>query len=182
MDILEQQRMYIGGSLLCAGIGSVTDIRERRIPNLLVGPAMVAGLTLHLVLGGWHGLEDSALSGLIAGGIFLVFFLAGGMGGGDVKLMAAVGCFVGTSALPLVAISTAMAGAMLALAVSIHNRRLGETLHNVVALIDHHRRHGLKPHPDLSLSNAHTLRLPFALPIAVGCLFTLWVVGWGVRS
>lgn len=181
MDVLEQQLMFLGGSLLCAVIGSVTDVRERRIPNLVTGPAIVAGLILHAISGGWRGLGDSALAGLIAGGIFLIFFLAGGMGAGDVKLMTAVGCFGGLSALPVVAISTAIAGAVFALAIGIYNRRLRETLRNVVALLDHHGRHGLKPHPDLTLSNARTLRLPFALPIAAGCLFTLFTLAWEAR-
>jgi prepilin peptidase CpaA len=178
MDVLDQQLMFLGGSLLCAGIGSVTDVRERRIPNYVTGPAIVAGLLLHAISGGWRGLGDSALAGAIAGGIFLIFFLAGGMGAGDVKLMTAVGCFSGLSALPVVVISTAIAGALFALAIGIHNRRLGETLRNVVDLLDHHGRHGLEPHPELRLSNARTLRLPFALPIAAGCLYTLCSVAW----
>jgi prepilin signal peptidase PulO-like enzyme (type II secretory pathway) len=136
MDALQQQLVFIAGSVLCAGIGSVHDVRERRIPNRVTGPAMVAGLVLHTVLGGWHGLGDSALAGLIAGGIFLVFFLAGGMGAGDVKLMAAVGCIAGTAHLSL---------------------------------------------DELNLGNGRTLRLPFALPIAAGCLITLCSVAWEAR-
>jgi prepilin peptidase CpaA len=181
MDALPQQLMFTGGALLCAGIGSIHDVRERRIPNRLTGPAIVAGLALHTVFGGWHGLEDSALAGLIAGGIFLVFFLAGGMGGGDVKLMAAVGCFAGLASLPLVMTSTAIAGAGFALAVGLYNGRLRETLRNVGALLQHHGSQGLTPHPDLNLSNARTLRLPFALPIAAGCLFTLCALGLAAR-
>ena len=171
MDVLDRQLMFLGGSLLCAGIGSVTDVRERRIPNYVTGPAIAAGLMLHAISGGWRGLGDAALAGVIAGG----------MGAGDVKLMTAVGCFSGLSALPLVVISTAIAGAVFALAIGIYNRRLGETLRNVVDLIEHHGRHGLKPHPDLTLSNARTLRLPFALPIAAGCLYTLCTLAWEAR-
>jgi len=167
--------------LLCAGIGSITDVRERRIPNLVTGPVIAAGLMLHAICGGWRGLGDSALAGAIAGGIFLIFFLAGGMGAGDVKLMAAVGCFAGTSALPLVVIATAIAGGVFALAIGIYNRRLGETLRNTVALLQHHGRHGLAPHPELTMSNTRMLRLPFALPIAVGCLFTLCTLAWEAR-
>ena len=167
--------------MLCAGIGSITDVRERRIPNLVTGPVIAAGLMLHAICGGWRGLGDSALAGAIAGGIFLIFFLAGGMGAGDVKLMAAVGCFAGTSALPLVVIATAIAGGVFALAIGIYNRRLGETLRNTVALLQHHGRHGLTPHPELTMSNTRMLRLPFALPIAVGCLFTLCTLAWEAR-
>jgi prepilin peptidase CpaA len=173
--------MFIGGALLCAGIGSVHDVRERKIPNRVTGTAIVAALTLHAIFGGWHGLGDSAVAGAIAGGIFLVFYFAGGMGAGDVKLMAAVGCFAGMGSLALVIISTAVAGALCALAVSVHQGRVRETLRNVVELLAHHRQRGLRPHPDLNLSNARTLRLPFALPIAAGCLFTLCTLAWEAR-
>jgi prepilin peptidase CpaA len=182
MHTLQQQLMFVAGALLCAAIGSVHDVRERRIPNRLTGPALLAGLLLHSIFGGWRGLGNSALAGLIAGAIFLVFFLAGGMGAGDVKLMAAVGCFVGLPALPLLVISTALAGALLALAVSILRGRLRETLRNVLELLRHHSSHGIKPHDELNLANTSTLRLPFALPIAAGCLFTLCTLAWEAHS
>jgi prepilin peptidase CpaA len=181
MNSLQQQLMFTGGSLLCAGIGSFHDVRERRIPNRVTGPAIVAGLLLHLVVGGWRGLGDSALAGLIAGGIFMIFFLAGGMGAGDVKLMTAVGCIAGTSPLGLLAISTAIAGGIFALAVSIHHGRLRETLRNAAAVVVHHGRWGLKPHPEHNLANARALRLPFALPIATGCLVALCTLAWEAR-
>jgi prepilin peptidase CpaA len=181
MDALSQQLMFTGASLLCAGIGSVHDVRERRIPNLVTGPAIVAALVLHAILGGWRGIGDSAIAGLIAGGIFFVFFLAGGMGAGDVKLMAAVSCFAGLASLSMMLISTVIAGAIFALAVGVYNRRLGETLRNVRILLLHHKRQGLEPHAEINLNNARTLRLPYALPIAAGCLFTLCAMAWKAR-
>jgi hypothetical protein len=45
------------------------------------------------------------------------------------------------------------------------------TLRNVLELLRHHSSHGIKPHSELNLGNERTLRLPFALPIAAGCLF-----------
>ncbi len=125
---------------------------------------------------------DSALAGLIAGGIFLIFYMAGGMGAGDVKLMTAVGCIAGLSPIPLVVISTALAGGLFALVVCILHGRLRETLSNVVTLLQHHGRNGLTAHPDLNLRNVRTLRLPFALPIAAGCLMTLCILAWEAHS
>jgi prepilin peptidase CpaA len=181
MDAFQQQLIFTGGALACAGIGSVPDVRSRRIPNRLTGPAILAGLALHAALGGWHGLGDSALAGLIAGAIFLIFFLAGGMGAGDVKLMAAVGAFAGLSALPTVMIATAIAGAVFAVAVAISRGLFRETLRNVLELLRHHSRNGIAPHAELNLGNARTLRLPFALPIAAGCLFAFCAFAWGNR-
>ena len=182
MDAQQQQILFAGASLLCASLGSIRDVRERRIPNSLTFPAIAAGLIAHTVANGWLGLGDSALAGLIAGGMFLVFFVAGGMGAGDVKLMTAVGCIAGLPSLHMVVIATAIAGAAFALAVSFHHGRLRETLRNVGALLLHHGRRGLEPHPDLNLSNAEALRLPFALPIAAGCLFTVCTLVWEARS
>ncbi len=170
--------MFTAGALLCAGLGSVHDVRERRIPNRLTGWGTAAGLVSHAVIGGWHGLGEAALAGLIAGTVFLVFCIAGGMGAGDVKLMAAVGCITGLSLLPMVLISVVVAGAAFAIAVSIRHGRMRETLRNVGELLLHHGRNGLRMHPDLNLSNERTLRLPFALPIAAGCLFSLCAVLW----
>ena len=173
MIALQQQLISTGGALLCAVIGSIHDLRERRIPNSVTGPAILAGLMLHSFTGHWSGLAYSALAGLITGGIALVFFVAGGMGAGDVKLMAAVGCIAGFSSLPVLLVSIAIAGAVFGIAVSVYFGRLRETLSNVSALLSHLGRQGLKPHPDLNLGNPGTLRLPFALPIAAGCLVTL---------
>jgi prepilin peptidase CpaA len=151
--------MFTAGSLLCAAIGSI-----------------------HAVAGGWAGLGSSAIAGLVAGAIFLIFYLAGGMGAGDVKLMTAVGCMVGTAPLHLVLLSTVIAGAVFAVAVGIYNGRMRETLRNVVELMSHHTEQGLKPHPELNLTNQSALRLPFALPIAAGCLFTLATLVWEARA
>jgi prepilin peptidase CpaA len=182
MESLVQQLMFVGVALLCASIGAVIDLRERRIPNFLTLPAMAVGCMLHFALGSWRGLGDSALAGIIAGGLFLVFFLAGGMGAGDVKLMAAVGCIVGLTPIRSIAIATAIAGGLFALALSLYHRRLPETLHDVGRLLAHHAQHGLSAHPDISLANPRALRLPFALPITAGCLFTVCTLALEVWS
>jgi prepilin peptidase CpaA len=54
-------------------------------------------------------------------------------------------------------------------------------LRNTAVVLAHHGRWGLKPHPELNLDNPRTLRLPFALPIAAGCLVTLCTLAWEAR-
>jgi prepilin peptidase CpaA len=170
MEALAQQTLFTGGALLCAGIGSVQDVRERRIPNFITGPAIAFGLMLHLAAGGWAGFGHAAVAGLLGGGIFFVVYLAGGMGGGDVKLMAAVGCIAGLPHLGLIVLGTVISGGVFALGVALYNGRLRETALNTVALVAHHTQAGFRPHPELNLTNIRTLRLPYALPIAAGCL------------
>jgi prepilin peptidase CpaA len=166
------QTTYMEAALLCASIASLYDLRTRRIPNKLTLPAIVCGLILHLVRGGPVEFGLSALAGLIAGGVFLLFFLAGGMGAGDVKLMTAIGCLAGAANIKDVLISTVLIGAVMGIALAIYRGRFRQTLGNVVTLVQHHRAEGLEAHPEINVRNASTLRLPYALPIAAGCLLT----------
>ena len=144
---------YSATALLCAGAGAVCDVRTRKIPNALTGPTLLFGLLLHLGLGGWRSLCAAALAALIGGGVFLVFYLAGGMGAGDVKLMAAVCSVAGIGNVAGILIATALMGGILALIVALYRRRLIATLANIGALFGHHWMSGLSPHQDLNVSN-----------------------------
>lgn len=178
----QPQLISTGGALFWAVIGSIHDLRDQRIPNWITGSGLLAGLLLHSLTGGWSELGYSVLAGLVAGALALLFWFAGGMGAGDVKLMTAVGCIAGWSSLHLLLFSIAIAGGVWGLVLSVCHKRLRQTLANVVALLRHHSREGLRPHPELNLDNPGTLRLPFALPIAAGCLVTMWGVAFGVHS
>ena len=102
----------------------------------------------------------------MCGLIFLLFHLAGGMGGGDVKLIAAAGRTAGLSLVGPLLVLTSLAGGVMAIALALYHRRLKQTLLNVRALVVHHGRAGLAPHADVNLDNAQALRLPYAPAIA----------------
>jgi prepilin peptidase CpaA len=162
-------------ALLCGAAGAATDLHSRRIPNLLTGPAMLLGLLLHLAAGGWREAAWSLAALLVCGAVFLIFHLAGGMGAGDVKLIAAQGCLLGWPAVvPLLAF-TALAGGVLALAMAAMYGRLRQTAFNVASLVVHHSRHGLAHHPELHVRNQQTLRLPYGVAIAVGTALALYM-------
>jgi prepilin peptidase CpaA len=167
---------YAACAVLCSLMGAAYDVSSRRIPNALTFPAMVFGLSLHLALGGWRQLALSAAAGLLCGSIFLVFFLTGGMGGGDVKLITAAGCVTGLSLAGDLLIFTAMTGGLMAIAVALYHRRLKQTFRNIYALALHHRTAGLTPHPEFNIDNRQTLRLPYALAIAGGSVLSLYRV------
>jgi prepilin peptidase CpaA len=77
-------------------IAVFTDLKSRQIPNYLTVSAFALALVFHLVTGGLSGVLHS-LGGFATGfGILLVLWLIGGGGGGDVKLMGAIGAWVGT--------------------------------------------------------------------------------------
>jgi prepilin peptidase CpaA len=159
---------YAAASFVCASIGAICDVRTRRIPNALTGCGILIGLLLHLFLGGWRSMGAAAGGGLVAGTIFLLFYLGGGLGAGDVKLMVAVCCLAGFGSLPTILLGTALLGGVFAIVLALHHHRLKETLVNMGRLMVYHSKSGLRPHPDLNLSNPRTLRLPYGLAIAAG--------------
>jgi prepilin peptidase CpaA len=181
MNTHASDALYLTAALLSSGIGSVYDIRASRIPNALTGSSIAIGLLFHLFFGGWAQLAFAMLAGVIGGGLFLLFFLMGGMGAGDVKLMAAVGCLVGLGSLSRVMIATVLIGAALAILLALSRGRLRQTMSNVGALAVHYQEHGFQQHDELSLQNARTLRMPYAVPIAAGCMVALFMLEMGGR-
>ena len=71
------------------------DCRTKRIPNWTCLFVFVSGLFLEFVFRGWTGLGAALIGGLLGFVAFLIPYLRGGMGGGDVKLMAAFGALLG---------------------------------------------------------------------------------------
>jgi prepilin peptidase CpaA len=169
----DMEFVYASCSLFCAVMGAGYDVTSRRIPNALTLPAMVFGLLLHFSLGGWRQLGSATAGGLLCGVIFLLFHLAGGMGGGDVKLITAAGCSAGLSLAGPLLIWTSLAGGVMAIGLALYRRKIKQTVMNMYALAVHHGTNGLAPHPDLNLDNAQALRLPYAIAIATGSALSL---------
>ena len=103
-------------TLVAVGIAMVTDLRSRRIPNLLTFPAMLVGILLRTTFQGWEGLGLS-LCGLVGGPLLLLLLHTGrGLGMGDIKLAAAVGAILGPPLTLVAMLLTALAGGVLAIA------------------------------------------------------------------
>lgn len=107
-------KLFIMSAAVIASIGAFTDVRTRRIPNWLTYTGVGAALSTRCILSGWLGLKSSCAAIFVAGGLFSILFLLGAMGGGDVKLMTAVGAWAGLSQIVTILFTTAMAGGFLA--------------------------------------------------------------------
>jgi prepilin peptidase CpaA len=161
-------RIFLLTALACAVLGALCDVRSRRIPNLLTGSSALIGLAMHLCLQGWSAMAKAALAGAIGGGVFLLFYLSGGMGAGDVKLMAAVSVVAGLGHLGEALLATSLLGGVLAIGWALLCGQLKGVLANVCRLMLHHGKHGLTQHRELNLTNPSTLRLPYGVAIAAG--------------
>lgn len=71
------------------------DYAERRVPNWLNAAIAVVGLSVQGAYYGWDGVSTGLLGLLVGFGLLIVPWLMHGMGAGDVKLMAAIGCWLG---------------------------------------------------------------------------------------
>jgi prepilin peptidase CpaA len=177
MTGIDKEFVYPAVATVVALAGAGFDIKSRRIPNFITGPAILAGLVLHASLDGWRGLLTSLAAALICGIIFLIFYIAGGMGAGDVKLITAVGCIAGLSNAAYLLVLTSLAGGVMGVVFALMRGRLKETLLNVGTIASHHKDEGLKPHPDLNVRNVSTLRLPYGVAIAAGSTITFYLLG-----
>lgn len=168
--------VFIPSVAVCIGLCAVvTDVRARRIPNVLTFGATAAALLFHLVDGGTSGL-GTALGGWAAGAtLFLPFFLLGGMGAGDVKLLAALGAWLGPRDAFWMAIYVSLAGGAVAVAVALLNGYLRTALRNVWTLLAYWALVGPKPLPALTLERSEAPRLAYAVPILIGTVVTLWL-------
>ena len=98
-------------------VATVEDLARREIPNWIPIAAVLGGLGASGWMSGWAGLGSSALGVAVGFLIFLVFYLLGGMGGGDVKLMAGLGAVLGAGRVLEASLWTAGLGGIFALAV-----------------------------------------------------------------
>lgn len=113
--------LLLGAILL---ISIVTDVRTKKIPNLLTFPAMLMGLIIHGARGGWPGLAQGLWGLFLGTALLYIPFALGGMGAGDVKLLGAVGALQGADFVLRAFLASALAGGALAVAALLWRRQL----------------------------------------------------------
>jgi prepilin peptidase CpaA len=162
------------GAFTLAGIACWFDVRTRRIPNRLTFPATALGVAAATVAHGGPGALSSAVGLLVGLLLFFPLFALKGLGAGDVKLMGALGAWLGTSVVLGVAFYTTLAGGLLALALIVKHGYGRQAVRNLWLLLTHWRVSGLRPLDALTLETAKGPKLPYALPIAVGLALAFW--------
>jgi prepilin peptidase CpaA len=116
--------LAVAATALAAG----TDARTGRIPNPLTVPLLAGALLLHFFSGGAGGLLASIVGAAVCAATPLVLFSRGGMGGGDVKLFAALGALVGaTPGLEIQIVAFVVTGAVAVVGL-VRQRRLSYVL------------------------------------------------------
>lgn len=176
--------------LLFALLGAATwhDVRERRIPNAVVFPGMLAAFALHALLPAGQGLFGPQVGGLgllqSLGGfglglaLLLPMYALRLMGAGDVKLLAMVGAFVGAGAILTVGMFTLVAGGVLALVFAAWQRSLRRLVGNAYHMAMHTAFSALAGTiaAPTTPPEAASGRLPYAIAIATATVGSvLWL-------
>jgi prepilin peptidase CpaA len=164
--------VFVGVVLILA---CISDVRTRRIPNVLTFSAMAAAVVFHLATGGLSAAGWSIAGGLLGIALFLPMFLLRGMGAGDVKLLAAVGAWLGPSQVAAVALAASLAGGVMAIAVALAQGYLKTAFRNLWTLLMYWRIGGVRPMHAVTLEGARGPRLAYALPISIGTLVVVWL-------
>lgn len=155
------------------------DLHSRRIPNILTLTLVASGLVQSALFAMPVGIGD-ALAGMAVGfGLTFALFVLGAMGGGDVKLLAGVGAWLGPWPVLVVFAVSAIVGAVIVLTQAAVTGRLSRLLRNtgIVAV-------NLMHIGDVGLAHAQATGqecravdkpLPYAVPVLVATtLVVLW--------
>ena len=158
-----------------AAVACGCDLRTRRIPQVLTLGGALAGWVFHFASGGWSGAALSAAGWALGMAIFLAPFALGGLGAGDVKLLGALGAWLGPGDVIWLALYAGIAGGILAVLVSLATGYVSQALANVRLLITHWTVNGIRPLPELTLQHGRGPRLAYAVPILAGTMVRLWL-------
>jgi len=92
------------------GISLIVDLKHQKIPNAVTFPTMALAIGYHSLSSGLSGFSFSAGGLGLAIALFIVPYLLGGMGAGDVKLMGAAGAILGPKGICIVSILAILSG------------------------------------------------------------------------
>jgi len=148
------------------------DGRQLRVPNWLTFPMILSGLAYSAWVGGWAGLEDGLVGMCVGLATLLPLYAVGGMGAGDVKLMAGIGAWLGASATWNAFVVSVIVGAIMAIGMVAWRRSWKKHCGNFSQIVLEFMT--VKSPGELSRiaeeRKPQMLLLPYGIPICVGSI------------
>ena len=159
---------------------ALIDGYQLKVPNWLTFPMIVSAWIASAVFFGWAGLGWSMLGTVLGLGLLLPAYAIGGMGAGDVKLLAGVGAWVGVTNTLWAFVVSVVAGAVIALGMVLYRRAWRRHQNQFLAILteilvvrDPNQLSAMAAERKSSM-----LLLPYGIPIAIGSIaYFAW---WGM--
>lgn len=158
-------------------VAAVIDGWKLKVPNWITFPFVLGGWAYGAVAFGWEGLSYSLLGTLVGLGLLLPLYAVGGMGAGDVKLLAGVGAWVGSTVTLYAFCLSAVVGGAIALGMVLYRKSWARHKNNFLMIV--HEMATVRDPNQLAAIAAERkssmLLLPYGIPIAIGTiLYFAW--------
>jgi prepilin peptidase CpaA len=153
-------------------VAAIIDGWILKVPNWLTLPLVLAGWTAAAYCSGFSGLAWSMAGTAVGLGVLLPAYAIGGMGAGDVKLMAGIGAWIGATATFYAFCVTAIVGGVLAVAMVLVRRRWHHHVLQFFQIADEILtvRDADKLSAIAAQRKSSMLLLPYGIPIALGTI------------
>ncbi|WP_437202335.1 A24 family peptidase [Planctomicrobium sp. SH664] len=153
-------------------VAAYIDGKELRVPNWITFPMVLSGLVYSTWVGGWEGLGAGLLGMVVGLATLLPLYSVGGMGAGDVKLMAGIGAWLGATVTWYAFLWTVVIGAVMAIIMVLARRSWDKHYGNFLMIWM--ELTSIKDPRKLSEIAAERkprmLLLPYGIPICIGSI------------
>ena len=168
LDAIAVAAMSVWLAVLC-----YHDCRYRALPNALTLGGAAVALAVRYGAGGWAGGNSGVAGGIVCGLFLLLPFFLHSAGGGDVKMLFAVGCIMGLGRAGEVILFTSLAGLLLMFVMLVVGKADGSRLKHCIRSLFDWRYDRAAGKATLPPKDNEKVRVPFGVAIAVGTWATL---------
>jgi prepilin peptidase CpaA len=163
---------------------AVTDLWQFRVHNALTLPLLVSGFIYQGVMAGTPGLVNGLLGALFGFSALIVFWMMGGIGSGDVKLLAGVGAWLGLTLTFYVFIASSLAAGVYSIVLLLTNGNFRETWVNLqiawyrLAAVGRYLGSDSEVEKVATQAERRQRLVPFAAMVALGLAGALLAAWW----
>ena len=158
-------------------VAAIIDGKQLKVPNWITFPMILSGWVFNTTVLGWEGLGLSLVGTVVGLALLLPAYAIGGMGAGDVKLLAGVGAWVGSTVTFYAFCLSAIIGGVIAVAMVLCRRGWNKHKTQFFMILNEITTVG-SPTELATIAaerKSSMLLLPYGIPIAIGTiLYFFW--------
>ncbi len=179
MDTVSYFQLTVAFLVPSVLLASWIDLRNHKVPNWLNLFLILSGLVAQTLFNGWAGLGAALLGMLVGFGLLIIPWLMHAMGAGDVKLMAAIGVWLGpTMTLQAFCIGAVLAG-IIAIVMIVAGRRLWQAFFNLSLIMTKLTsfKTAFSEFGSVKVLQSTSQLLPYGVPLSIGALVVMFSQG-----